>query len=244
MNLTGQSTTFIPKKPTVSIDPERRSVGFFSLISLIIFIGTLVAAGGAYFYKYTLEKDIVQLSNELKEQEDKFDPNFIKVMNRFNARIEGAKAILNRHIAVSPVFEALSRATLQSVQLQSFSFNSSNVGGKPSVRVNIKGVAAPQGRESAYGSLAAQADRMNKDKYIKQPVFSSFNLNEQGRVTFTLDANVDSRLIDYRERVRGNLFKDNGLESDLESSIETPPASSATSTPSNSSTSTPNRLPQ
>jgi len=234
MNLTGQAT-FIPKKPSVSIDPERKSVGFFSLIALIIFIGTLVGAGGVFFYKYTLEKDIVSLKNELEEQKAKFDPNFIKVMVKFNARIEVAKSILNKHVAVSSVFENLQRETLQSVQFQSFTFNGTSLAGKNTVKVNLKGIAA------GYESLAAQSEVMNKSRYVKNPVFSSFNLNEQGRVNFVLDANLDAVLIDYRKRLSGDLFNLPALPSE-EMILSTSTASTTIPRPTNS-TSTNNLRP-
>ena len=189
-----QQATFIPKRPVTSISAERRTMGFFSLVTLVIFICMGIAAGGMYFWKLTLQKQLEASEANLAEQEKAFDKNFIAAAVRLNNRIEISKSLLNKHIAVTSLLDTLGKNTLQSVQFSDFSFSTSQLGGASVVKVNLNGVARD------YTALAAQSAEIAKVVAFKDPVFSQFTLTQEGRVSFGLTMNVDTSLLEYRNK--------------------------------------------
>lgn len=217
--------TFIPKKPVTSTDSERSGIGFFSLVALVIFLSTVLAGIGVVGYRITLTKQVEIAKKDLKANEDKFDANFIALIVRLNTRIEAAKQLLKNHVAISSIFEALQRDTIQTVQFLNFGFSSTPAGNTTLLKVSMKGVAKD------YNSLAYQSEVIGQNRYIKDQLFSSFSLTEEERVTFGFDALIDPNLIDYRQRGSADLFNN----------LENRPAASnlgATSTRTTATTST------
>lgn len=189
-----QQATFIPKRPVTSISAERRTMGFFSLITLIVFLGSAFAAGGVYFWKITLQKQLEAKAQDLADQERAFDRAFIEAAVRLNNRIETSKSLLDRHVAVTSLLDAVGRSTLQSVQFSDFSFTTSQLGGTSILQVAMRGVARD------YTTLAAQSAAIAKVAAFKDPVFSEFTLTQEGRVSFALIMNVDTSLLEYRNK--------------------------------------------
>jgi hypothetical protein len=189
-----QQATFIPKRPVTSLSSERRTMGFFSLVTLLIFICMGLAAGGAYFWKITLQKQLEVSTADLIKQEKAFDKNFIAAAVRLNNRIEISKSLLNKHVAVTSLLDAIGKNTLQSVQFSDFSFVTSQLGGTSVIKVNMRGVARD------YTALAAQSTEINKVVAFKDPVFSEFTLTQEGRVSFGISMSVDTSLLEYRNK--------------------------------------------
>ncbi len=189
-----QQATFIPKRPVNSISSERRTMGFFSLITLVIFISMGIAAGSMYFWKITLIKQLESSSQDLIDQEKAFDKNFISAAVRLNGRIESSKNLLNKHVAVTSLLDALGKNTLQSVQFVDFGFSTSQLGGTSVLRVTMKGAARD------YTALAAQSGEIGKVNAFKDPVFSEFSLTQEGKISFALSMNVDTSLLEYRNK--------------------------------------------
>lgn len=189
-----QQATFIPKRPVTSISSERATMGFFSLVTLIIFICMGLAAGGMYFWRITLQKQLGLSSGDLVEQEKAFDKAFIAAAVRLNNRIEISKGLLNKHLAVTSLLDAIGKNTLQSVQFSDLAFTTSQLGGASIVKVTMKGVARD------YTALAAQSGEIAKVLAFKDPVFSEFTLTQEGRVSFGLIMNVDTSLLEYRNK--------------------------------------------
>lgn len=189
-----QQATFIPKRPVTSISSERATMGFFSLITLIIFICMCLAAGGMYFWKIALQKQLEASSADLVEQEKAFDKSFIAAAVRLNNRIEISKSLLNKHLAITSLLDAIGKNTLQSVQFSDLAFTTSQLGGAAVVKVTMKGIARD------YTALAAQSGEIAKVVAFKDPVFSEFTLTQEGRVSFALAMNVDTSLLEYRNK--------------------------------------------
>jgi hypothetical protein len=64
------------------------------------------------------------------------------------------------------------------------------------LRVTMKGVARD------YTALAAQSAEIAKVVAFKDPVFSEFTLTQEGRVSFGLGMNVDTSLLEYRNKAQ------------------------------------------
>lgn len=188
-------TSFIPKKPIVE---ERvtntRSVGVFSVIAIFIFFSTLLATLGLYFYKGVLKSNISQMETDLNLAKNRFESSKIVELQVLDKRLHAASEILSHHIAVTPIFKALSAVTMKSVRFTQFDYEF--VGDKEQkIVVKMKGLAV------GYRSIALQSDLFSKKdegKNFIDPVFSNLTLDDKGNVLFDLEFSVDPSFVDYK----------------------------------------------
>jgi len=194
---TNFQTSFIPKKPMV---PERttkaRSVSLPTIISILIFFTVLIATGALYFYKASLIAGIQKMENDLNLAKDRFEPEKISQLEILNRRLEAGNAVLSKHIAISPIFEALSTVTMKSVRYNTFNYSLSE-DKDPKVNIVISGMAQD------YASIAMQSDLFNQKKYFIDPVFSNLSLDTKGKVLFDLEFSVEPTFVNYPKVLEG-----------------------------------------
>jgi len=189
-------TSFIPKK-TISQGraPAPYYFGFISIISIFIFLTMLVAAAGLYFYKGIMTKSISSMEVDLNLAKNRFEPSKIQQLQVLDKRLRAADSILSKHIAVTPIFEALEGVTMKSVRFTKFSYilgDETN----PNVQVKMSGIA------SGYRSVALQADLFSKKEDFIDPIFSNLSLDDKGNVLFDLDFSVLPSFINYESAIK------------------------------------------
>lgn len=186
-------TSFIPKKPMLE---ERavasRPIGLLVIISIFILFAVLIASGGLYFYKGILTKNIAKMENDLNLAKNRFEPSKINQLQVLDKRLEASNTILSKHIAVSPIFQALQTLTMKTVRYTKFSY-SLGTEKDPKIMVKMSGQAV------GYRSIALQSDLFKKNKYLIDPVFSNLSLDEKGNVLFDLEFSVDPNFVDYKQ---------------------------------------------
>jgi hypothetical protein len=191
-------TSFIPKKPMVE---ERaapaRSIGIFTIISFFILFAVLLATGGLFFYKGVLAKNIKDMQVQLNVAKNRFEPSKITELKMLDKRLRASTEILSKHIAISPVFEALSAITMKNVRYTNFSYT---LGAEKDakVKIQLKGVAV------GYRSVALQSELFatkDEGKNFIEPVFSGLALDDKGNVIFNLEFSVDPSFVDYRQMI-------------------------------------------
>ncbi|HAS80765.1 MAG: hypothetical protein UR25_C0003G0033 [Candidatus Nomurabacteria bacterium GW2011_GWE1_32_28] len=186
-------TSFIPKKPMI----EKRSTGsqpvsFFTIISIFIFFTIVIGTGALYFYNELLKKNIISMENDLNLAKNRFEPSKIIQLQVLDKRLNASNEILSKHIAISPIFEALQSITMKTIAYTKFSYSfPDNVGVKIEVKMN--GVAV------GYKSVALQSDLFAKNKYFIDPIFSNLSLDDKGSVLFDLEFSVDPNFVDYKK---------------------------------------------
>ena len=192
-------TSFIPKKPMI---PERvvqtRSSSIFVIISIFILFTVLLATGGFYFYKGVLTKTIADKDKSLILAKDSFEASKIAELQLLDNRLKAATQILSKHMAVSPIFKALSAITMKTVRYTKFSYSFSN---DKDVK-NSKVVVQMSGQAVGYRSIALQSDLFatkDEGKNFIDPVFSNLTLDDKGNVLFDLQFSVDSSFVDYKQ---------------------------------------------
>ncbi len=186
-------TSFIPKKPIVAERAKTvRSIGFFTIISILILFAVLVGAGALYFYKGVVKTNITKMEDNLILARSRFEPSKLTELQVLDKRLRASSEILANHIAITPVFEALSLITMKTVRFTKFSYALSD---DKDAKVNIKmsGIAV------GYRSVALQSDLFAKNKNLIQPVFSNLTLDNSGNVLFDLDFSVDSAFVNYKQ---------------------------------------------
>lgn len=186
-------TSFIPKKSLEDTGSVRvkTPIGVFFLISTIIAIVTILAAGAAGGYSYYLKKriDVVRAEVALKDQDMK-DPQ-IKNIVRIDNKLQAASGLIKGHTAVSGIFGFLEKNTVKNLRFEGFEFAYFS----PSrTTVTMKGEAR------SFGAVARQAEtfRATSSKaYFDEPIFSDLDVDELGNVTFSFITTVDSGLVSY-----------------------------------------------
>lgn len=189
---TNFQTSFIPKKPLAEervVAPKRTSL--FMFISTLIFFGALASAGGMYFYQSSLEKSISQSNASLAAARNAFEPSLISTLQTLNRRLMDANMLLSKHVAVSPIFDALELNTLKSVQFTKFSYLTPTDPSAP-ITVKMSGIARD------YSTIALQSDQLATNKDIHNPIFSNLVLNPlTGTVAFDLTFTVSADLVKF-----------------------------------------------
>jgi len=183
-------TSFIPKKTMVE-NPKRikSGGGFFNLIAFVLFLASLLSIGGVYFYRNSIQNDIEEYRDSLIRARGSFEPGLIRELQILDKRLNAANTILDKHVAVTPIFVLLQEITLPTVRYSDFTYSldeRSNL-----VNVEIKG------ESRGYHFIALQADLFSKNKFIKNPIFSKFSLDQVGNVDFNLTFSVDRSLVSY-----------------------------------------------
>lgn len=197
MEPTQFQTSFIPKKPMQETrEPTTRRVNVFLFAANIIFIASIAAAGFVYLTKGSLTRSIAAMRDDLETAEQAFESDFIADLQNLDKRINTAEIILQNHISVSPILEALQELTLTSVQFTKFSHVITGSGAGSVIVVSMSG------KTDEYESLALQSDALTKNKYITNPVFSNLNLDERGNVLFDLTFSVDPTFVLFGESIK------------------------------------------
>ena len=194
-------TSFIPKKPlaeaATSTERTSRPVSIVMLLSVLVFVAALVAAGGVYLYKQYLTKQVVDMTSQLKRAREGFEPALIAQLQTLDTRLSSASGILATHITVSPILKALSDTTLKTIRYTKFTYT---VQGESSPRIDVK----MSGQSRGYMPIALQNEAFTKNKYIKNPIFSNLTLDDRtGNVTFDLTFSVDPDFVLYGKMPTG-----------------------------------------
>jgi len=176
--------------------PERaqssRPIGLLFVLSLLILFAVIVATGSLYFYKSALQKNISGMEETLNLAKYRFEPARIAELQVLDKRLRASNEILSKHMAITPVFEALEKITLKTVRYTKFSYDLASDNGST---VDIK----MSGQAIGYRSVALQADLFTKNKNLIDPVFSNLTLDNSGNVLFDLEFSVEPSFINYKQ---------------------------------------------
>ena len=130
-----------------------------------------------YSYGKLVEKRIADKSAWLEQARGAFEPSLITEMERVDTRINTANEILARHVAFSEFFKILEELTLQNVRFSRFDY--SFIDGAPQVML--------EGEARSYSSVALQSDIFGDNKYLKNPIFPTSDLQRAGTLLSTLN---------------------------------------------------------
>jgi len=186
-------TSFIPKRPIVEEQiVSSKPVSFLTIFSVCVFFTMVLTTGGLYFYEKILTKNITQMESDLSLAKNRFEPTKIVQLQTLDKRLNASTEILSKHIAVSPIFEALQKITMKTIAYTKFGYTLDDTKSKK-VIVQMSGIAM------GYRSIALQSDLFSENKYIVDPIFSNLTLNDEGEVLFDLEFLVDSDFVDYKK---------------------------------------------
>lgn len=211
-------TSFVPKQPVrTGAQFSRSGSSVFLLIALVILGIAILGAGGVFGYERYLISVRNTKSEEVKKAQEAIDSttveDFIRTRNRFGAAV----GLLGSHVAVSNFFDLLESITLQTVRFSSLSFTLTD---DRSAEIAMAGTAR------TFNALAAQSSVFAGEKRVKRAIFSDIKVNPDKTVSFSLDADLDSKLLLLSAE-------------DAPAAPEAPAAAPATTTPAAATSSTP-----
>lgn len=183
--------SYIPKSSTLGKSAPRLG-SILTIFAGIVFV--LMLASGVALYiltDYTINQ-IKSSANNLAKNQENLNLNLARDLLDLDRRIVAADMLLERHVVISPLFEALQDITLKTVRFKELTYSLRE--GKYELSGN--------GNALSYSSIALQSDEFakegNRDR-IANPVFSGLGLDQAGNVTFDFNAEVIPALIDYKE---------------------------------------------
>ncbi|MDB4992008.1 MAG: putative pilN [Parcubacteria group bacterium] len=146
----------------------------------------VIAAIGVFAYNKYLYSTLSHKQAQLVQAQAKVDDNTIEDFVRLRDRLSNGKDLLTNHVVLSQYFDVLESLTLQNV---SFSEMHIAVAGDHTATLTMKGTARN------FNALAAQSNAFAGEKRIKRAIFSDINLTTTKLVSFSLTADIDSKLI-------------------------------------------------
>jgi hypothetical protein len=187
-------TSFIPKNAVIASEthmtaPMTSSLNILPTIAGIIFVLSLVAAGGLFGYQHLLNSQIVADNKSLSLVQSEFDPQTMNSLIAASNRIKGAQNLLNKHIATSNMFAVLEQDTLPQVRFDTFNF-----------QVNQDGTMtmALTGEATSYATLAEQSSIFSTVSYFENSAFSNLTLLPNGSVSMHFNTDINPALVSYK----------------------------------------------
>jgi hypothetical protein len=191
------SASFIPKKPLAETRSSGEGAyGLVFLVALLIFITSLLAAGGAFLYGKYLSTSLGAKQDQLKTYQQAYDLSTIQTLVRFDSRINESRTILEHHLAPSAIFTFLSQQTLEKVQFTNFDYSLSAADHTVVIKM--------QGTADSFATVALQSDQLGSSKSLRDVVFSDISVEQGGRVGFSVSAKVDPALILYSNNINSD----------------------------------------
>lgn len=182
-------TSFIPKKPVVSsIDTSGSGRSLFMVISIFIFIVSLVLAGAVFGGKKYLSSQLAKDKENFSKNQEAFDTVTVDTLVKLDKRIESAKKILKKHVAILPLFDYLESKTLKNIRFKNMklSFLEDNT-----VEVTMKGEA------KNFSAVALQSDVFAENKNFISSMISDIDLSPTGSVVFNFKTQIDPNMVSY-----------------------------------------------
>ncbi len=200
-----QTTSFIPKASLDNVVDDKGKIqrtsgssssgsSFLLLISFFIFVCSLVSAG----IILSLNKiDLVRkqkLNESLISYQKNVNTPTIEEIKSLNNRLTVIKALLDRHTAVSVVFDELSKNTIKQVSFSSFDLKKRN-DNTYSIALKANGVG--------YTSIVAQDSQFTAgpaQNFFKNTSITDFVKSKgQDLTTFGINTSVSANSIKFSE---------------------------------------------
>lgn len=193
------STSFIPKKPLAegARVTGRPGLGFLSLIGILLLIVSIVLAVVVFLYKARMEQSIESEKTKLANQQAQFEPSTISDLRALDRRMTAVGAILDNHLALSPIFAEINKYTIKPVLFSKMSVSASSENKSEDLEVELSG------KTTAFLYIALQSEEFAKSKYFNNIVVSNIAENDKRERSFTITFTVDRKLALLKSVVGG-----------------------------------------
>ena len=193
----GIQSSFIPQDAgEVKVAAPRIGGGAgFSELVLLLCIVLVVAsgalAGAVFVYKQYMQTSLDSKKQALQRAKDAFDPSLIQQLTRLDDSMHAGSTILSQHIAPTLFLDALSQATLSTIQFTSMQIDENDL---QHINVKFNGVA------QSVNSIALQAQVFSKNAVIADPIFANIGRQPDG-VHFSLSVVLNPKVLSYEQMI-------------------------------------------
>lgn len=165
------------------------------VIAVVLFIGSIGAAGFVVAWQHYLIKAREEAKVVLAKNQQQFNPPLIETLKKADTKITLAKTLMSRHLAVSNIFEIIGRLTAENIRFTSLDFSApvaSGAGGaKDGIKVTLRGVGTSFSAIAFQSSVFGRSSEYGTNKVIKNPILSDLTLESNGSVGFTFTAMIN-----------------------------------------------------
>jgi hypothetical protein len=202
-------TSFIPRKPLMQgvAAPAKHhgTASLFMTLAIILFIASIVAGAGSYAWQQYLYSAQDTYKAQLVERQKQFNLDLIEQLKETNIQIDLAKQLIDNHIALSQIFDVISRLTVEPVRFMSLDVtapapNSSD----PSIKINMHGYGANLSVVAFQSDVLGQLEQYGLRRVVRNPILSDPSLDSSGStVSFGFSASIDPTALSYRNSLAG-----------------------------------------
>lgn len=189
-------TSFIPKQAiggvSKSIPRRRKHFNIFSFIGIVVCLCGMILAVGVFLYKGMNEKALEAKKLELQNIKSSFSHDDIEALRELDRRIAISRALLDKHLSPSVLFDALELRTQKEVQFTGFSYAQRESG---SVELTLEGTAL------RFNTVALQSVELADAEALSRVIFSGLAVEDEGNVQFKVTGEGNNKALAYTAAV-------------------------------------------
>ena len=154
--------------------------------SIVAFILVILAWGGLFLFKRTLETNAANWREQIGILEKELRPDLLNQLLALSGRLAAAREVLTNHNFSSNVFVLLEKSTHPQVFYSSFQY------------ANETRSIALTAKAGSYRIVADQITIFERDPQIERVSFGGLSLDDKGHVGFRLTVVVKPSLLKIR----------------------------------------------
>jgi hypothetical protein len=170
--------------------------------AVVLFVISLAGVGGAYAWKAILTSSQASYKQELADREKQFNVDLIEQLKAANIKIDLVKGLLANHLAISEVFDVISRLTIQSVRFLSLNVSAQDAQKSSNgISVSMHGYGTSFSAVAFQSDVLSQLEQYGLRKVVINPILSDPALDSNGTVSFGFSAAIDPGSLSYEKSV-------------------------------------------
>lgn len=210
-------TSFIPKKTPVTMGVSgsspavrKQKSSILMTLATILFLLSLVAAAGSYGWKYYLISAQADYKKQLAQRKEQFNLDLIEQLKQVNIKITLARQLMTNHVALSQIFDVVSRLTAEKVRFFNMDVSATQLEGisNSEYKINLHGNGLNYSTVAFQSDVLAQLEQLGLRKIVKNPILSDPSQDEKGSVSFNFSASIDPNSVSYEKLVIGSGVSD------------------------------------
>ena len=207
-----QTTSFIPKASLDNVVDDQGKIqrtsgvsrtgtsSFFILISFFLFICSVVSAGIIFSLNQLAISQKKSANDSLVKSQQSINKETIEEIKSLNSRLGVIKSLLDRHVAVSLIFNELSKNTIKQVSFSTFELKRK---GDNTFAIFLKAQGV------GYESIVAQDTQLSSgpaQKFFKNTSITDFVKSKgQDLTSFGINTSVSNGSINFNEVVNNTI---------------------------------------
>ncbi|MBC7981907.1 hypothetical protein H7X65_02410 [Candidatus Parcubacteria bacterium] len=206
-----QTTSFIPKASLDNVVDDHGKIqrtsgsssggsSFFILISFFLFICSIVSAGIIFSLNQLDISQKKSANDSLVKSQQSINKETIEEIKSLNSRLGVIQSLINKHVAVSAIFNELSKNTIRQVSFSSFDLKR-KTDNTYALSLKAQGVG--------YESIVAQDAQLSSgpaQKFFKNTSITDFVKSKgQDLTSFGINTSVSNGAINFAEVINNTI---------------------------------------